>query len=216
MFHSSTLAKWKQLQTSTKNFEKKRKICSLLVHEVEVCERRDYHIWVSKNCVNGFGRSERERKVFLFSFYREQRSRSSEGKNAEKLQRQINGQVRENRWKFLPLILFLDFCFRFLKSVPKVFIRLLFCSASVRHKSIKWYEILNLVLLLLFFAFFARLKVMSSNKTFYQCFHFLISQWIFMKIVSYTWVFANVKSFLNAVCREWRQGEKRDWKETKG
>lgn len=129
----------------------------------------------------------KEKVSFLFSFYREQRSRNSEGKNAEKLQRQINGQVRKNRWKLFSLVVRFVFLVFFLllfeNASARLFFWSLFCSASVPHKSIKWYEIANLVLLLCSALFFTRRALWARTKLLINV--FFILRWIFMKTMSF-------------------------------
>lgn len=95
--------------------------------------------------------------------------------------------MRENRWKLFSFLVsrFSEISFGRNKKVAPRFNYYFFYAASVRRKSIKRYEILNLILLL--FSFGIHCCVFTRKFSWKIC--FLINtfslQWIFMKIVSY-------------------------------
>lgn len=75
------------------------------------------------------------------------------------------------------------FLLLFENASARLFVWLLFCSASVPHKSIKWYEISNLVLLLCSALFFTRRALWARTKLLINV--FFILRWIFMKTMSF-------------------------------
>lgn len=105
------------------NYKHQQKTCSFLVREGSRASWLTY--LGQENCVNGFGRSEREKEKYFFLL-----SQSTEENYKSKLMVKW-GKIDENFFLLLRLRKFLSFGFR-KKSVAKVFLAVFALQTSIK------------------------------------------------------------------------------------